>query len=99
MMYFSLEKLLNFKGNRYELARACMEYAKKVRYLESDEYHTVGEKDALVALKAVLDSKIRYTLEQVDKEELEELEDFDAVPNRMPIPMSLGDSDDDDDDE
>lgn len=63
-MYFSLEKLIDFKGNRYELARACMEYAKKVRMLETNEYNDVGEKDALVALKALLDGDIKYTKEE-----------------------------------
>lgn len=70
-MYFSLEKLINYKGNRYELSKACMEYAKKVRYLESDEYHRVAEKDALVSLKAILDGKIQYTREEVLLPDLE----------------------------
>jgi DNA-directed RNA polymerase subunit K/omega len=65
-LYFSLKKLIDFKGNRYELARAAMEYAKKVRYLETDEYHKVGEKDALVALRAVLEGDIKYTLDEQD---------------------------------
>lgn len=59
-MHFSLEKLINYNGNRYELARATMEYAKKVRYLETEDYHKVSEKDALVALKAVLDGNIKF---------------------------------------
>ena len=71
-LYFSLEKLINFDGNRYELARACMEYAKKVRMLETDEYHEVGEKDALVALKALLNGKIKYTMDETGIEEMDE---------------------------
>ncbi len=97
-MYFPLDKLLNFKGNRYELARACMEYAKKVRYLAPDEYHRVGEKDALVAMKAVLDGDIRYTLEAVDKEDLGDLEDFDEIPQRAQTHLSLGPDEDEDED-
>jgi DNA-directed RNA polymerase subunit K/omega len=74
VLHFSLEKLINFKGNRYELARASMEYAKKVRYLETDEYNRIGKKDALVALRAVLDDEIKYTL---DEPELEDYLDMD----------------------
>ena len=76
-MYFPLKALINFKGNRYELAKACMEYAKKVRMLETNEYHAVGEKDALVALKALLEKKIKYTMDETDIEELGDLEDFE----------------------
>lgn len=60
-LFFSLEKLLDYKGNRYELARACMEYAKRVRYIAPDEYKKIGEKEALVALKHLLDKDIKYT--------------------------------------
>ncbi len=80
-MYFSLEKLINFDGNRYELAKACMAYAKKVRMLETDEYHSVGEKDALVALKAMLDEKIKYTMDQVELEDFDELDDLNSTPD------------------
>lgn len=76
-MHFSLKELLDYEGNRYELARASMEYAKKVRYLETDEYHQVNEKDALVALKALLSGSIKYTLEEGDVEEVEDFEDFE----------------------
>jgi len=71
-VYFDLKKLIDYKGNRYELARAGMEYAKKVRYLETDEYHKVNEKDALVSLKAVLDEKIHFTMSDADTERFEE---------------------------
>ena len=72
-MYFSIEKLVDYTGNRYELAVACMQYARKVRMLETDEYHAVGEKDALVAIKALLDGKIKYTMDETDTED----DDFD----------------------
>ena len=75
-MYFSLEKLVDYKGNRYELARACMEYAKKVRMLEIDEYHEVNGKDALVAIKALLDDKIKYTMDVMEDEDYDEIDDF-----------------------
>lgn len=60
-MYFPLEKLLDYEGNRYELTKACIEYAKKVRMLGIDEYVRSGEKDALVALKAVLEGEIKFS--------------------------------------
>ena len=80
-LYFSLKKLVNFSGNRYELARACMEYAKKVRMLETDEYHQVGEKDALVALKALLDGKIKYTMDETDVEEIDDMDELMQSPS------------------
>lgn len=63
-MYFSLEKLLNYPGNRYALARAAMEYAKKVRILQTDEYVKSGEKDAVVAIDAVLNGDVKYKLNE-----------------------------------
>lgn len=99
-VFFSLQKLLDFQGNRYELARAAMEYAKKVRYLQPDEYHATGEKDALVALRSVLDGKINYTLEQVNRDEMVEFDDFENMPQRQAPPtLSLGDDDDDEEEE
>ena len=80
-MYFSLEKLVDYKGNRYELARACMEYAKKVRILEIDEYHEVNGKDALVAIKALLDGKIKYTMDVIEDEDYDDIDDFQSTRN------------------
>ncbi|HMB00092.1 MAG TPA: hypothetical protein VKS21_03810 [Spirochaetota bacterium] len=75
-MYFSLKKLINYNGNRFELAKACMDYAHKVRYLQSDEYKEVGEKDALVALKAILDNDIKYTRDETEiEDDFEDMED------------------------
>ena len=79
-MHFSLEKLVNFEGNRYELAKACMEYAKKVRFLEPDEYQKVGKKDTLVALKHILNEEVRYHRDE--KEVLLEEEDLDEAFRR-----------------
>ena len=94
-MHFSLEQLLNFKENKYELARACMEYAKKVRYLQPDEYHMTGEKDALVALRSVLDKQIHYTFEVVNRDEIDLFADFDQMPRREEVPIDLGHEDED----
>ena len=66
--YFSLEKLLNYEGNRYELARACMEYARRVRYLVPNEYQRMGEKEALVALHHLLEGGIKYTSDRFEIE-------------------------------
>ncbi len=63
-MHFSLEKLINYKGNRYLLAKACIGYAKKVRFLEPDEYQKLERKDALVSLKHVLDEDVKYLLHE-----------------------------------
>ena len=38
MVKLSLKKLLDYRGNQYELARASMEYSKKVRYLQPEEF-------------------------------------------------------------
>ena len=51
----------------------------KVRMLETDEYHSVGEKDALVALKALLDKKIKYTMDEAEIRDLEDLDDFELA--------------------
>lgn len=67
-MYFSYKKLLDYKENRYALAKACMEYAKKVRYLNSDEYTKSGDKDSLVAIDYLLEGKIQYTLNRSEIE-------------------------------
>ena len=96
-MHFSLEKLINYDKNRYELARACVEYAKKVRFLGLDEYQEVENKDALVALRHILDNKIHYHLKRSDEEmeesisklSFEELEAFldktDSIEHIKPI--------------
>jgi DNA-directed RNA polymerase subunit K/omega len=99
-MHFSLKRLLDFQGNRYELARACMEYAKKVRYLQPEDYHSTGEKDALVAMRSVLDGNIHYTLDPVNREEIIEFEDFDNMPQRqVPPTLTLGEEDDDEEED
>ncbi len=59
-----LEKLIDFKGNRYTLAKACSEYAKKARGLYPDEYESINNKDSVLALSHVLDHKISYSLEK-----------------------------------
>lgn len=66
--YFSLEKLLDYQGNRYELARACMEYARRVRYLVPNEYQKMGEKEALVSLHHLLEGGIKYTSDRFEIE-------------------------------
>ncbi len=74
-MYFSMEKLLNYQGNRYELAYVCIEYSKKLRYLSPAEYEAVGEKEALVAIDHLLEKKVHYTTDQEEidiyKDEIE----------------------------
>ena len=64
-MFFSLQKLLDYKGNRYALAKASMIYARKVRYLHKDEYKLAGEKDALVSLKHVLNEDVKFSCDPI----------------------------------
>ena len=71
-MYFPLDKLLNYTGNRYQLARACMEYARRARYIDPEEYEKMGEKEALIALKHLLEGDVQFT---ADKFEVEIYED------------------------
>ncbi len=59
-----LEKILNYKGNRYELARACMEYVRCVRYLNKDDEQTHQRKEALIAIEHILDKNISYTADK-----------------------------------
>lgn len=67
-MYFSYKKLLDYPDNRYALAKACMEYAKKVRYLHAEEYHEAADKDTLVAIDHLLEGKVNYTMDQSEIE-------------------------------
>ena len=64
-----LKKLVDFKGNRYVLTKACNEYAKKVRYLSPDDYEKVKSKDSLLALSHMLEEEVSYTLEKPQFEE------------------------------
>ena len=82
-MYFSLKSLINFEGNRYELAKACMQYARKVRMLETDEYQAISEKDALVALKAILEGKIKYTMEEKELDDFDEFDDMNSTSDPL----------------
>ena len=69
MINLPLKKLLDYQGNHYELARASMEYSKKVRYLQPEDFFKSGEKDTIVALNSILDKKIRYEMGKVKIED------------------------------
>ena len=71
-MHFSLKDLIDYRDNRYELATACIEYARKVRFLAGDEYRQVERKDALVSLKHILAEDISYGMSDDPIEEVEE---------------------------
>lgn len=55
-----LEKLIDYKGNRYELTRAMIDLAKKGGKLLSYETKYSGGKYIQVAIKNILDGKIKY---------------------------------------
>ena len=71
-MYFPLNKLVDLKENRYEFAKACMEYAKKIQTLGTDKIHQLEEKDSLIALKALLKNEIKYG-ERSTEEEIDDI--------------------------
>ncbi len=64
MNKIDLKKLINFKGNRFALTKACSEYAKKVRYLHPDDYEKIKNRDSVLSLDHVLNNEISYTLEK-----------------------------------
>ena len=66
---FYLKKLIDFRGNRYVLTKACNEYAKKVRNLFPDDYEKIKNKDSILALSHMLKDDISYTLEKPEFEE------------------------------
>lgn len=82
-MVFSYKKLLNYSENRYALAKACMEYSKKVRYLHADDCKKANDKDALVAIDHLLEGKVNFNLNRSEIE-LELSEDSLLLAQQTP---------------
>lgn len=66
-MFLDIEKLIDFKGNRYELARACMEYAPKSSIVNEKDYLDANEKSAIVTINDILNGRIKYTMQEEDE--------------------------------
>ncbi len=59
-----LEKLIEYKGNRYELSRAMIELAKNGNALLKGETKYRGGKYIPTVMKNILDGKIKYEYEE-----------------------------------
>ena len=59
-----LEKLIEYKGNRYELSRAMIELAKNGNLLLKGETKYRGGKYIPTVMKNILDGKIKYEYEE-----------------------------------
>ena len=59
-----LEKLIEYKGNRYELSRAMIELAKNGSTLLKGETKYRGGKYIPTVMKNILDGKIKYEYEE-----------------------------------
>ena len=59
-----LEKLIEYKGNRYELSRAMIELAKNGNALLKGETKYRGGKYIPTVMKNMLDGKIKYEYEE-----------------------------------
>ncbi|WP_096736839.1 hypothetical protein [Brachyspira sp. G79] len=59
-----LEKLIEYKGNRYELSRAMIELAKNGSSLLKGETKYRGGKYIPTVMKNILDGKIKYEYEE-----------------------------------
>lgn len=70
-MDIPLKELLNYEGSRYDLAKAAIEYAKKVRYTELKKFKKMNNKDAAVSLNSLLKGEIKFTKTNVDLEDNE----------------------------
>ncbi|HBE03229.1 MAG: hypothetical protein A2096_10225 [Spirochaetes bacterium GWF1_41_5] len=79
-MFLDLEKVVDYKDNRYELVRACMDYAEKTKIVNPDDYIKSGEKPALIAINDILNGRIKFTA--IPEEDLESYDDdeLSAVP-------------------
>ncbi|BBM88808.1 hypothetical protein COTS27_00493 [Spirochaetota bacterium] len=94
-----LEQLLNYKGNRYKIARACMEYVKCIRYLNKEEANSDQAKEVLVALKHILDNDIKHTSDKFEielhQDEIEFLKNFKNTTSDGKATASESPNDDD----
>lgn len=59
-----LEKLIEYKGNRYELSKAMMELAKNGAVILKGETKYRGGKYIPTVMKNILDGKIKYEYEK-----------------------------------
>lgn len=64
MPIIPLEKLIEYKGNRYELSRAMIELAKSGSVLLKNETKYRGGKYIPTVIKNILDGKIKYDYEE-----------------------------------
>lgn len=63
MKSISLEKIINFQGNRYELTNAIIKRAKQISQIGDPELEEYGFKLVSVANDQVLGGKVLYRLE------------------------------------
>lgn len=70
-MDIPLKELLNYKESRYDLAKAAIEYAKKVRYTETESFKKMNNKESAVSINSILKKKIKFTKKNVEMEEKE----------------------------
>ena len=70
-MDIPLKELLNYKESRYDLAKAAIEYAKKVRYTETQNFKKMNNKESAVSINSILKGKIKFTKKNIDLEDNE----------------------------
>ncbi|MBI4979827.1 MAG: hypothetical protein HZC28_20275 [Spirochaetes bacterium] len=63
-MIIPLEKLIEYKGNRYELARAMIELARNGKSLLANEAKLNKGKIIPVTIKNIIDGKIKFAYQQ-----------------------------------
>ncbi|CRF33393.1 hypothetical protein BRSU_1415 [Brachyspira suanatina] len=110
-----LEKLIEYKGNRYELSKAMIELAKNGGTLLKGETKYRGGKYIPTVMKNILDGKIKYEYEdgvdmtvdeeapfkhsEVSYDENEYASEDDTVEEENESEYVVADSDDDYDDD
>jgi DNA-directed RNA polymerase subunit K/omega len=64
MKSISLEKIMNFSGNRYELTNAVIKRAKQISQIGDPELEEYGFKLVSLANDQILSEKVLYRLQE-----------------------------------